>query len=274
MIRAIANEQIAGLMRAMNPVRMQYTLFADSNPFMKAVAGAADKVRTQRRPAAASNVFLQMQEQMADAIVAGWNASRELRDKMQEQTFYSIYNSPILQAMVGTGGGVAKPPHPPAKTPEERAAIIARLASYHAEIAKGGPVEAKFRALLYVLAADRALDERSAFALRKAAPELAELSVDEVKRIVREQFFALLLDREHALRMLPSMVPADDQRKTLLTELRAILDVAGSPTPEMTRRLAHVAASLEQRPARPQPVAVPQPAAKVEPERKRPAPVG
>jgi hypothetical protein len=146
--------------------------------------------------------------------------------------------------MVGTGSGVLEPRHPPAKTPEERAALDATLAAYRADIGKGGPIEAKFRALLYVLEADRAFDERSAFAIRTAAPELAALPEDEVKRIARIQFFALQLDREQAVRALASMAARDDDRRNLIAELREIVDAAGSPTPETARRMAVVAGVL------------------------------
>ena len=271
MVKAIASEQTANALRAMNPVRAQYTMFADSNPMMKPVAEAAEKVRANRHPVAADNMFLQLQEQMADAIAAGWNAFRDMRDKAEEQLFFATYGSPVVQAMVGTGAGVLEPRRPPAKTPEERAAQAATLAAYRADISKGGPAEAKFRALLYVLEADRRFDERSAFALRTAAPDLAGLPLDEVKRIVREQFFALQLDREHAVRSLASMATTDGERRELVAEVRAIVGAAGPPTPETARRLAIVAELLGESdaPALKRLGQAPQPAPKPEAVRKR-----
>jgi len=267
-VKAIASEQIANAIRAMNPVRAQYTMFADSNPMMKTVAETAEKVRANRHPVAPDNMLLQLQEQMADAIMAGWNAFRDMRDKAEEQTFFAIYGSPVVQAMVGTSAGVYQPRRPPAKTPEERATEAATLAAYRADIGKGGSAEAKFRSLLYVLEADRSFDERSAFALRTAAPELAGLPLDEVKRIAREQFFALQLDREHAVRSLASMVKADDERRRLVAEVRAIVEAAGTPTPETARRMQAVAevlgGSAMQRVGE-----TPQPAPKPEAVRKR-----
>ena len=240
-VKAMASEQLAEAIRAANPVRAQYTAFADSNPLMKPVAEAAEKVRANRHPVAEDNPFLKMQEQAASAIVAGFNAFRDWRDKAQEQTFFAIFGSPVVQAALGVGEGVFEPRRPPAKTPEERDAEAATLAAYRADIDKGGPVEAKFRALLYVLEADRSLDERSAFALRTAAPDLAALPIDEVKTIVREQAFALQLDRDRAVRALASMAAAPEDRRRLLTELRAIVDAAGTPTPETARRMQTVA---------------------------------
>jgi hypothetical protein len=243
-VKAIASEQLANFIRATNPVRAQYTAFADTNPLVKPIANAAERVRASRHPVAPDNPFLQFQEQMADAIVAGWNAFRDLRDKAEEQTFFAIYGSPAVQALAGTGAGVFEPRHPPAKTPEERAAQTATLEAYRADIAKGGPIEAKLRALLYVLNADRAFDERSAFAIRTAAPELGDLSHDELKTIVREQFFALLLDRAHAVASIADMVPDEADRRKLLSETAAIVDAAGAPTPETTQRIESIAKLL------------------------------
>lgn len=146
--------------------------------------------------------------------------------------------------MLGVGAGVFEPRKPPAKTPEEREAQVATLAAYRADIVKGGSVEAKFRALLYVFGGDRALDERSAFAIRTVAPDLAGLPIAEVKSIVRAQAFALLLDRDHAVRALAAMVPAEDDRRKLVAEVTAIVDAAGTPTLETARRLQVVAEVL------------------------------
>jgi hypothetical protein len=261
LIKAIANEQLAALTKALNPVRLQYTMFTDANPLLKNVAGVADKVRAERKPVQPDNPFLQLQETMANAIVTGWNAWRDARDKLQEQTFFAIYNSPILQALVGTGAGVQKPHHPPAKTAEELAAAKATLAGYRADIAKGGPLEAKLRALLYVLEADRAFDERSAFAIRTAAPDIADVPLAEIKRTVREQFFALQLDQQQAVNALPALVPDAAQRAALLKEVQAIVDAAGTPTPETARRLQSLASLLGQKPVPAQIAAAPQPAA-------------
>jgi hypothetical protein len=82
----------------------------------------------------------------------------------------------------------------------------------------------------------------SGFARRP--PGLAGLPLDEVKRIAREQFFALQLDREHAVQSLASMVKADDERRKLVAEVRAIVEAAGTPTPETARRMQAVAEVL------------------------------
>lgn len=236
---------------------------------MKPVAEAAEKVRANRRPVADDNPFLKLQEQAAGAIVAGWNAFRDWRDKTEEQLFFAMYNSPAVQAAVGVGEGVFEPRKAPAKTPEQRAALEATLAAYRADVGKGGLNEAKIRALLYVFAADRSIDERSAFALRKVAPHLAALSLDDMKRIIREQAFALLLDRDRAVQALAALAPTEADRSELMTVVGEIVDAAGKPTPETARRLKDVADLLGVEPAAQRVGQVPQPAPKAEPARKR-----
>ena len=107
--KALANPQLAETIRATNPVRAQYTTFANSNPLMKPVAEAAEKVRANRHPVAEDNPFLKMQEQAASAIIAGFNAFRDWRDKAQEQKLFAIFGSPVVQAALGVGEGVFEP---------------------------------------------------------------------------------------------------------------------------------------------------------------------
>ena len=86
---------------------------------------------------------------------------RLARQDARSRSSSRIYGSPVVQAAFGVGEGVFEPRKPPAKTPEERAALEATLAAYRADVGKGGLDEAKIRALLYVFDADRAIDERS-----------------------------------------------------------------------------------------------------------------
>ena len=57
---------------------MQYEAFTDANPFMPALASAAEKVREQRKPASADNPFIVAQEKVSEQIVKmldGWRES-------------------------------------------------------------------------------------------------------------------------------------------------------------------------------------------------------
>ena len=61
LVRALASQPAADLALALNPLRLSYTIFADSNPWMKGVQKLAAGVTASRRPAAADNPFLTLQ---------------------------------------------------------------------------------------------------------------------------------------------------------------------------------------------------------------------
>ena len=121
MVRALANQPMADLARTLNPLRLSYTIFADSNPLMKGVQKLAAEVTAARKPAAADNPFLALQKQVSDQIIAGLNAYRVARDQLAEQMFFGFYGSPFVQALLGLNDGSKVRP-PPGTSPEKLAA--------------------------------------------------------------------------------------------------------------------------------------------------------
>ena len=81
MVKAIVTPQVAEWLKRWHPVRMSYEAFTDANPFMPALANAAEKVREQRKPAAADNPFVVAQEKMSEQIVKSLDAWRETPGK-------------------------------------------------------------------------------------------------------------------------------------------------------------------------------------------------
>jgi hypothetical protein len=249
-MRALANQPAADLARRLDPLRLSYTLFADSNPFMKGVANLAEQVTTNRRPASADNPFLVAQKQVSDQITAGLDAYRDARDRMGEQVFFAIFGSPAVQGLLGinTGEKVRKPP---GTTPEKLAAQKERMAAYAAKLSKGGFDEALARAVLYVLSADRALDERCAFALGAAYRELTDLTIEQFKALFRDQFFVLLTEGERAVEVLATLVPDADKREAMLKRVNAIVSAGDPPTPAERERIARLAELLSSSPTKP-----------------------
>jgi hypothetical protein len=226
-VRAVANQPMADLAKALNPLRLSYTMFADRNPFMKGVEKLAAGVAAARKPVAADNPFLALQQQVSNQIVSGLDAYRDSRDKMQEQIFFGVYGSPIVQAMVGINDRSEVRP-PPASSPEKLAAQKVEAERYAAKLGTGGFDAALTRAVLYVLAADRMVDQRCALALNSARQQAMHLSLPAFKLLVRDQFFLLLREREHAVEVLAAMVPDMEARKKLLTQAVSIVG-AGDP---------------------------------------------
>jgi hypothetical protein len=98
-----------------------------------------------------------------------------------------------------------------------------------ADIDKGGPREAILRALLYIRMPEGLVDERSFNLLRRAREEAGEgLTLGEFKRLVREQFFMLLLDERRAVEAIPAMLAKNaDLASRMAGNLLRMIEVVG-----------------------------------------------
>jgi hypothetical protein len=243
LVRALANQTTADLVQALNPLRLGYTIFADSNPWMNGVQKLAAGVAAARKPAAAENPFLALQTQVSDQIVAALDAYRVARDKMAEQAFFGFYGSPFVQALLGLNADTEVRPLP-GTSPEKLAARQAQSDAYAAKLQTGGFDEALTRAVLYVTAADRMVDQRCALALNVARQKLMHLSLAVFKALVRDQFFVLQLEHERAVEVLASMVPAADAREELLQQVQTIVSAGDRPLAAERDRLARLSQVL------------------------------
>jgi hypothetical protein len=242
-VRALVNQPMADLAQALNPLRLSYTIFADSNPWMKGMRPLAAAVSAARRPVADDNPLLALQTQVSGQITTALDSYRAARDKLEEQMFFSFYGSPFVQALLGISeDSVVRPVLD--TSPEKLAARQAQTDAYAAMLESGGFAEALTRAVLYVAAADRMLDQRCALALNVARQQLMQLSLAEFKVLVRDQFFVLQLEPERAVEVLPSLVPGADARKELLKQVRAIVGAGDLPTAAGLKRLARLSQVL------------------------------
>ena len=243
LVRALANQPAADFIQALNPLRLSYTIFADSNPLMNSVQKLAAAVKDVRKPVAADNPFLALQAQISDQIMAALDICRVARDNLAEQMFFGFYGSPLVQALLGLNDGSDVRPLP-GTSPEKLAARRLQTDAYAAKLQAGRFAEALIRAVLYVTAAERMIDQRCALALNAARQKLMHLSLAEFKALVRDQFFVLQLEPERAIDVLVSMVPDAAARKELLEQVQAILDAGDLPTAEQRDRLTRVSQVL------------------------------
>ena len=100
-VRAFASQPMADFSRAMNPLRLSYTIFGDRNPWMKGMQPLAAAVSAARRPVADDNPLLALQTKASEQITTGLDAYRVARDKLEEQMFFGFYGSPFVQALLG-----------------------------------------------------------------------------------------------------------------------------------------------------------------------------
>ena len=150
----------------------------------------------------------------------GWMPIAICAIEMCESTFDAVYGSPLLQALVGlkaTDAGSRLP----GKDPVHLALVAQRINELKAAIPEGGPREAAIRALLYLHQPDGVFDERGFNLLRRMREEAGSgMSLGEFKRVVREQFFMLLVDEQRAVEAIPAMLAKEP---ALAARMRATL---------------------------------------------------
>ena len=247
MVKAMVTPQVADWLKRWHPVRMSYEAFTDANPFMPALANAAEKVREQRKPVSADNPFIVAQEKASEQIAKALDGWRESQEKLSESIFLAVYGSPALQAAVGIDPAAARPRRP-GKSLLHHELREARIAELKSHITKGGLQECTIRGLVYVGLARGAVDERGVAALRRIrlTEESSRLTLPQFKAMAREQFFLLLLDPEAALAAIPKLLPADmGERRKGLAAIRNVLSAAGEISGEAAERLQKVTALFE-----------------------------
>jgi pimeloyl-ACP methyl ester carboxylesterase len=244
MVRAMMSAPAAEWMRRLHPLRLQYEMFSDKNPFMASVKTMAEQMREDGKPVSADNPFLALQETMSKQIVAGLDAWRDLSETFAERMFLSIYASPALQAAVGIDPADTRPQRKAGKDPLHRKLVEERIAELKARIPVGGLRECLVRSLLYVGMPRACVDERGFAAIRRlrgVQDDRPRPTLAEFKTLLREQYFMLLLDEEATLNAIPDLLPSDrDLRRKALAALRQVLSASGEIAGETAERLQRI----------------------------------
>ena len=237
-MRAFLNPTVADAIQRLHPLRLQYEMFSNANPMMAMVSKWAEQVRDGRRPAAADNPFIAMQENMSRQIVAGLDAWRVAAEDYSERVFMAVYSSKPLQAAMGINPSNDQPLRRAPKSALHRDLMNKRVAEIKLRIPNGGLREATIRALLFAGMGRAAVDERGFEALRRIREKYTDLTLTEFKAIVREQFYMLLLDPEAALSAIPSMLPPEaGTRNKALDLIRQVLSARGELSADDRERL-------------------------------------
>ncbi|HEX6735343.1 MAG TPA: DUF3141 domain-containing protein [Azonexus sp.] len=240
-VRALAGTGALEPLNKFSPEELQFQFLSGRNPFMQQLSRLAEQVREQRQPVSADNPLLQWQQAVSDGIIAALDNWRDLRDHGMEQLFLAIYDSPLLQSLVGLRGGNETPRRRPGTDPERLAFVQRRIGEIRAGLAEGSIREAAIRSLVYIGMAGTGVDERAFNVLREIRAEHHGMSLDEFKQTLREQFFGLLLDQDAALEAIPAMLPDDAAaRRKALERIQRIVSAAGEITGERADRLATI----------------------------------
>ena len=134
---------------------------------MAPIATLAEQVRNNRRPAAADNPFIAMQENVSHQIVAALDAWRDFSEAFAERLFMTTYGSTTLQAAFGVDPASTLPLRKAAKSALHRELMEKRIAELKSRMTTGGLREAVIRALLFAGMERAAVDERGFEAVRR-----------------------------------------------------------------------------------------------------------
>jgi uncharacterized protein DUF3141 len=244
-VRALLPPAVSEVLRETHPLRLQYQLLSDANPWTATLSAMAKRVRETRAPVSPDNPFLQMQEFASRQIVAGLDAWRDMHDAAAEWTFNAVYGSPLLQAAVGIDPADTRPPRRAGTSPLYEQLVETKIAELKARMTQGGLREGLVRTLLYVGLSRAAVDERGFEAIRRiraANHDGKMLPLAEFKLMVREQFFMLLIDQQAAVAAIPALLPKGAEvRRKAFALLCDVLSARGKITGETADRLREAA---------------------------------
>ena len=258
-------------MRKLHPLRLQYEIFSDANPWMAAVPDLAEQATAERKPVESDNPFLAMEKAVSSQIVAGLEAWQAMVEKASEATFLAVYGSPWLQAAVGIDPADDRPQRRAAKTGLHARVLQERTEELRGRLSQGGFRECLARALIYVASVRGSVDERGFAAIRRMRSlddGLPPMTLAAFKALIREQFLILLVDELAALQAIPAMLPdGPELRRRGLAALKEVLTVRGGLSPEVEDRWHEVVGlfGVEEPPAA---VAAPEKVVKIAPARR------
>jgi Protein of unknown function (DUF3141) len=254
-VRAMSSEDRAKWMRRCHPLRLQYEMFSDANPFMAHVGRMARWVEQHRSPAKPDNPLLHLQETVSKGIVSWLDFVRDTRDRWAEQTFFAVYGSPALQALAGINSASDQPMRRAGKSPLHQELLHKRIAELKAQIPAGGIREATVRALLFIGMERGCVDERGFEMIRRirsTRKDIQPLPLSEFKALVREQYLMLLLDTEASLAAIPAMLPPEPEfRQKAIDLIKQVLTARGEIHEDVAVRFERIGHLFRTHPDRP-----------------------
>ncbi len=214
-VRMMVTEPLANTLRELQPLRLQYRLLSDENPFLWPLRLLAPMVAEQRRPVADDNPFKIAEKRFSDGVIALLDHHRDLRDRVQEMLFKAIYGPKALGAFMYTEGDLEIAEFAP----------IAAIERVKGRMGAGGFAEGWARIVATLMLGAGGINERELEAGRKAReqhPKLAHLSIGERKRLLKEQSYMVQLDPDRAIESLASLLPTLEERREAWNLAKAI----------------------------------------------------
>jgi pimeloyl-ACP methyl ester carboxylesterase len=247
LVKAMASEPVARVLRETNQARMERWMFSDANPAMWWVKWMAESVRANRQPVSPDNPLLKAEREVSARIERSLDQYRDARDEMHERMFKAIYESPWLAAAVGLDERSLGRRGPRAAVWEQDELKRLKRKELEAHMEHGTLVDAWARLLLYVGREEKVADERPFNLMQRLVKELKPANVPSMaalKAAVKRQALVLALDEERAIAALPGLAPDMDDRRRGYAAARLVIKARGEPTPYQEERFRRVASLL------------------------------
>lgn len=246
-VRMFANAGSADMMQRLHQARLPYEMFKADNPIWRTLDPLIESAKSARQPVPANNPFWQAQQAYSDFVIATLDGYRDVRDKMQEEWFHAFYGSPVLQAMLGLSGSDTDVRPKPGTDITYQMIVNRRIEELKANIHSGGALEAAVRALLYIRMPEGAVDERSFALIRRMRQEAGkDLPIRAFKKLLREQFFMLVIDQRGAIDAIPEMLAHDPAGAAdMQHKLGRMIEVLGLKTSDAQQRYKKMRSMFE-----------------------------
>lgn len=280
-VRLFSSELLAETVRNLNPARFERLWLSDSNPLLWPLAPVAGLIAHKRQRVADDNPFVVAEKQVSAQIEQALDHYRDGRDRLQEQVFTSVYEAPLLQALVGLGGQPATRRREQAHTWMEDEFRNLQRRVLTEDFEHGSVLDGIVRTIFFTKPDLLGFDERPFNLLREGLQRagLADRhALADLKQTLKRQALLFLLDEDRALAGLPALLPSEDLRRRALETAYVLGRARGDLGEVFQQRYARVAAQLgvtpdlpaDDAPSPATPAAEPAPDA---PQAAKPAPV-
>ncbi|WP_300673831.1 DUF3141 domain-containing protein [Desulfoluna sp.] len=247
LVKPWGNEVMATVIRESSPLRQRLYAVSSMNPVTRMASAWAPYVRDYRMEAPEDNSFRKVEQVLSDSVVSLLNGYRDIRDTASELLFYGMYDNPMAHFILQEALDI---PDPPLDVGCEDLKKEPHGEHWISRMVEGGFLQGLMRGLLVLGSVKQVVDKQQLTtmeSLLKGQKYLQEMTLPEVKKVVKDQSQLLKVSRELAISTLPELIKSPEDRLTATAIFRASLEGAGDVDPAAKGLLSHLEALLKDR---------------------------
>ena len=242
-VKMMATPRMTERLQQLHPLRLPYEMISDKNPAIASIGPLSVEVRNHRKPASPDNPFVQAEKQVSKVIESCLDLWGKWRDAVVEQTFMTVYGSPIMQDLAGLGAKEGPPREHPGVSPEHVQFVKRRVAELRKMSQEGGIDEASIRVMIYIAQAQGGIDERSFNLIRRLRSDQEHvLSLSKFKRLVRQEAMVMVVDPSGSIQSIPDLLAPHPEKaiRDASSFVEQVALASGTLNAEGKRRLKEV----------------------------------